>query len=461
MAYLINNYNGTPLVNVQDRTLNISATSIKLPGRDYRPYGETMVENMVYMLQNFAQGIPPSNPISGQTWYDTNFKLVKVYDGGTQAWLPVGTPQSGPDTPETGSMGELFYNTTQRQMFVWDATANKFLLLAPQGAFNDIDPPNTSVPPHSAWEVVQIQDVTNTPRTIWRLVIKGILVAIISNESFNSNITNFTDPIQPGINLRNNFNIVGTASRAIVSDNSNALGGLPPNKYMRVDLSNEPDATNLRSLGSSSKVYTKVYATQFVGKATNAILADTATLAATATLATNSTQLNGQAASYYQNATNITSGTLSVSRLPYAPLNKAGDAMTGMLTLSANPTTALHAATKQYVDSLLLNVYESGRFIIAANGVYPLTHSLGGLPRFVTVDLINIVPEGGYVIDDVIEISPGANSITANNGVAIKKTTTQVFIYVGSDSPGVYVQTNGTSMVLTADNWSMRVRAYR
>src|SRR6056300_706493 len=35
-----------------------------------------------------------------------------------------------------------------------------------------------------------------------------------------------------------------------------------------------------------------------------------------------------------------------------AKVDLAGDTMTGFLTLSANPTAALHAATKQYVDTI-------------------------------------------------------------------------------------------------------------
>jgi hypothetical protein len=37
--------------------------------------------------------------------------------------------------------------------------------------------------------------------------------------------------------------------------------------------------------------------------------------------------------------------------LGFTPVNKAGDTMTGLLTLSGDPTTNLQAATKQYVDS--------------------------------------------------------------------------------------------------------------
>lgn len=38
--------------------------------------------------------------------------------------------------------------------------------------------------------------------------------------------------------------------------------------------------------------------------------------------------------------------------LGYTPVNKNGDTMTGFLTLNADPTSALHAVTKQYVDAI-------------------------------------------------------------------------------------------------------------
>ncbi len=42
--------------------------------------------------------------------------------------------------------------------------------------------------------------------------------------------------------------------------------------------------------------------------------------------------------------------------LGFTPVNRAGDTMTGLLTLSADPTSALHAATKAYVDALVAGV---------------------------------------------------------------------------------------------------------
>lgn len=47
------------------------------------------------------------------------------------------------------------------------------------------------------------------------------------------------------------------------------------------------------------------------------------------------------------------SDNLAISNLQLTKLNKAGDTMTGTLVLSGDPTSALHAATKQYVDGVL------------------------------------------------------------------------------------------------------------
>jgi hypothetical protein len=54
--------------------------------------------------------------------------------------------------------------------------------------------------------------------------------------------------------------------------------------------------------------------------------------------------LDGQQGTFY---------TDIAARLGYTPVNKAGDTMTGLLTLSGAPTANLHAATKAYVDGLV------------------------------------------------------------------------------------------------------------
>lgn len=68
--------------------------------------------------------------------------------------------------------------------------------------------------------------------------------------------------------------------------------------------------------------------------------------------------LDGYSSSYYQVA------------LGYTPVNKAGDTMTGNLTLAGAPTSALHAATKQYVDDVAAGLnWKSAVNLLAASNV--------------------------------------------------------------------------------------------
>ena len=59
----------------------------------------------------------------------------------------------------------------------------------------------------------------------------------------------------------------------------------------------------------------------------------------------------GENISHLAGTISLSSGNVT-SALGFTPLDKAGDSMGGMLSLAADPTDALHAATKQYVDTL-------------------------------------------------------------------------------------------------------------
>ena len=77
----------------------------------------------------------------------------------------------------------------------------------------------------------------------------------------------------------------------------------------------------------------------------------------------------------------LTSGNVT-SALGFTPLNRAGDTMTGFLTLSADPTSALHAATKQYVDNVavgLRDFKDSVRAIATSNITLSGTQTVDGV----------------------------------------------------------------------------------
>jgi len=87
MAYDVTKTDGTRLTIVSDRTVDIT-TPIKLLGKNYPAYGEIMAENLVQMLENFSNPTEPTNPITGQFWWNSNSRVISVYDG--VKWNPIG-----------------------------------------------------------------------------------------------------------------------------------------------------------------------------------------------------------------------------------------------------------------------------------------------------------------------------------------------------------------------------------
>lgn len=102
MAYEIYNYNGTLLTTVADGTINTTSTSLALPGRNYAGYGESMDNNIVNLLENFADVTPPENPVRGQQWFNTNDSTMYICpaDGTTDPsqWLALASTSSGGST---------------------------------------------------------------------------------------------------------------------------------------------------------------------------------------------------------------------------------------------------------------------------------------------------------------------------------------------------------------------------
>jgi len=86
--------------------------------------------------------------------------------------------------------------------------------------------------------------------------------------------------------------------------------------------------------------------------------------------------------------------------LGYTPVNKAGDTMTGFLTLSTDPTSNLHAATKQYVDNLAIGLNFHAPVVAATAAPLPLVNYTNGAAG-VGAKLTAIVP-GALSIDTIV-----------------------------------------------------------
>lgn len=93
MAYNITKTDGSPLVTIPDNTLNTTASSLTLIGRNAVNFGLAIDQNFVNLLQNFAKNTAPVHPLKGQIWYDTNLNGLRIYNG--TAWKKVTPPFDG------------------------------------------------------------------------------------------------------------------------------------------------------------------------------------------------------------------------------------------------------------------------------------------------------------------------------------------------------------------------------
>lgn len=121
MTYIVNYTNDSknPIL-ISNKELNTS-TSLKLLGKNYPGYGEIIAENLVHILESFANSIPPENPIEGQLWYNPNNEIVSVYTSSGE-WKSLGNvniENTNPQIGSTSSPGNIWVNSLNNRVFVY------------------------------------------------------------------------------------------------------------------------------------------------------------------------------------------------------------------------------------------------------------------------------------------------------------------------------------------------------
>jgi microcystin-dependent protein len=235
MPYIVNftdKENKVP-ITVYDNTSNTD-TSLTFPGRNVTGYGQTVGENFLALLENFAGPNQPANPVEGQIWFDTTSRTLQLYDG--VDWKAASDIQKSVVAPgvEQSKVGELWVDTVNQQLYVFSGT--DWILVGP----------NFSSGTQSGPLVEAIIDTENNTQTVLAFYVDDAPIAIVSKNSFTpkNTITGFTS-IKTGINLTTNSTVgvggfgpklYGTATAA---DSLN-IGGvaIDSGKFMRTDTVN-------------------------------------------------------------------------------------------------------------------------------------------------------------------------------------------------------------------------------
>lgn len=258
MSYVISNSRGQIIAVVQDGTVNTTATSQTLVGKNVTPYGEYEVENLVHQLENFANTTPPGNPIEGQIWYNTSASLLNVYSG--TAWTTVSGITSSTSAPNYPVVSDIWFNPNTQQIRVYSpvntgygwvpsnkltvATSAPSALVSGEMYFNS----NTSqlfVYDGTNWDLIGPQAVSGFAATSWTSTtlldtgsvahavivgyVNGDVVSIVSNDAFtilsSQRPTGFVSLV-PGINLATGYTLSGTASKATQLATARTINGV-------------------------------------------------------------------------------------------------------------------------------------------------------------------------------------------------------------------------------------------
>jgi hypothetical protein len=273
MSYVVNNSRGQIIAVVQDGTINTTATSQTLVGKNVTPYGEYEVENLVHQLENFANSTPPGNPITGQLWYDTTNTVVNVYTG--TAWRPVSDitvstsepnedPQPGDlwfnsannllriygtgnlgvgwvpanlvplsNATPTGNLatGQIYLNTVTNQLYIFNGST-----------WNLIGPEAVGGFAATKWFSTSMFDQSNTAHAVMQGIVNGTIIAIASADTFTLNSVSRPDGfanLVPGINMSTTAVLAGRATNADKLTVARTINGVSFDGTSNITIANE------------------------------------------------------------------------------------------------------------------------------------------------------------------------------------------------------------------------------
>ena len=169
MPYILKKTNGTTLVTVQDASVD-NSTSLTFVGRNYSGYGQPIEENLVKLLENFANANAPLKPVQGQLWFNstpTVRRLQVCFDGSN--FKDISNIPYGTVPPRNPVTGDLWWDSFNQQIKVYDSVTDAWIATQPYGGAS------------SSWEFGRIEDTNANDQNAIRGLFGSNTILMIGN----------------------------------------------------------------------------------------------------------------------------------------------------------------------------------------------------------------------------------------------------------------------------------------
>ena len=222
MSYTINKTDGTILTVVEDGTLD-TTTDLRLIGKNFSNFGEVFNENLIALLENFANGSAPTQPLTGELWYDTTNSRLNVFDGSIFKSLAV--LRISTTAPSANSAGDMWFDSTNQQLYIH--TGSAYALIGPL---------YTASQGQSGAFVQTVNGDDGSVNVVTRFMSAGTTLAYMSQTTFTPSpvISGFAQ-IKAGITFNStltDLKFQGTAT------NADEVDDLDSGQFMRLDVAN-------------------------------------------------------------------------------------------------------------------------------------------------------------------------------------------------------------------------------
>jgi hypothetical protein len=352
MAYNITLTNGNNLISggLPDGTIDNTNTSLTLVGKNYPGYGIFLNQNMVRLLENFANGSQPTAPLPGQLWWNTSSKYLNINTATSKGtanavWKTIATMTYASSFNTTPVPGEQWYDTVNGQLKVWNGTS--WITIGPAATTatgNSGAVPDTvaAISPAATYVVL-------------KFFINNILVGIWSKENaFTTAISGFAQ-VNRGLNLSTDLSQAYYGNADVALSLSVSGVKVPGTSFLRNDTSGTITGALTLSGAASDGGLTFGQAGDFVGSVSSGNV--------TLRNQTNNREL-------------ILSLKTGGTQTPFFK----GNWQTGLPEAFSNPTVsspALTLATKSYVDNQLGSGTGISTFTASLNPSANVTYTLG------------------------------------------------------------------------------------